>query len=226
VIAAATGVAAAALSVSPVRIRLTRAASRTITIANTGGAPAAVDAQPAQFVLDRRGKPSVAPGRRQAGGWLRLRPRRLVLAPGATAAVTVSSIAPPGALPGDHPALVLFTTQPPRPGGIAVRLRIGVVVFVRVAGRIVHRLELGALRARRRVLEVAVANRGNVVESTRVRITLSRGGHVLARVRSSTRTFLPHSRGTERLRYPRRVRGWVTAWVEAGARRRSFRMRL
>jgi hypothetical protein len=225
VIAAAAGVAAA-LSVSPVRIRLTRAASRTITITNAGNASATVDARPAGFVLDRRGKPTIARDRQPAAGWLRLQPPRVVLAPGGTAVVTVSSAAPAGALPGDHPALVLFTTQPPRTAGVAIRLRIGVVVLVRVAGRIVHRLELGSLRVRRRVIELVVANRGNVAEYARVRIVLLRGGHVLARLGSAGRTVLPRSRGIERFRHPRRVRGWVTARVELGVLRRTFRLRL
>jgi hypothetical protein len=224
--AAAASVAAAALSVSPVHLRLTRAASRTITITNAGDAAAAVDARPAGFVLDRRGKPAIARERQRAAGWLRLRPRRFVLAPGRTAVVTVSLAAPAGALPGDHPSLVLFTTRPRRAAGVAIRVRIGVVVFVRVAGSIVHRVELGALRVRGRVLEAAVVNRGNVVERVRVRVSLSRGGQVLARLGSARRTLLPHSRGIERFAYRGRVRGWVTARVELGALRRTFRIRL
>jgi hypothetical protein len=225
VIAAAVGVAAA-LSVSPVRIRLTGAASRTITITNAGNASATVDARPAGFVLDRRGKPAIARERQPAAGWLRLQPRLLVLAPGGTAAVRVSAAAPVGALPGDHPALVLLTTQPPRRPGVAIRMRIGVVVLVRVAGRIVHRLELGALKVRHRVLELVVANRGNVVERARARIVLLRGGHVLARLGPVGRVVLPHSRGIERFRTFPRVRGWVTARVELGVLRRTFRLRL
>jgi hypothetical protein len=225
VIAAAAGLAAA-LSVSPVRMRVSRAASRTITITNAGNAAASVDARPASFVLDRRGKPTIARERQPAADWLRLQPRLLVLAPGGTAKVTVSSAAPSGALPGDHPALVLFTTQPPRAAGVAIRMRIGVVVFVRVAGRIVHRLELGALRVRHRVLELVVVNRGNVVERARVRIVLLRSGNVLARLGSVGRTLLPHSRGVERFRCSARIRGWVTARVEMGALRRIFRLRL
>jgi hypothetical protein len=224
--AAAPSVAAAALSVSPVRIRLTRAARRTITVTNAGDASAAVDARPAGFVLDRRGKPTIARERQRAAGWLRLRPRRFVLAPGGTAVVTVSFAASAGARPGDHPALVLFTTRPRRAAGVAIRVRIGVVVFVRVAGRIVHRLELRALRVRGRVLEAAVVNRGNVVERVRVRVSLSRGGHVLARLGSGRRTLLPHSRGIERFAYRGRLRGWVTARVDLRALRRTFQIRL
>jgi hypothetical protein len=105
-------------------------------------------------------------------------------------------------------------------------MRIGVVVYVRVAGRIVHRLELGALRLRRRALELVVANRGNVVEYARARIVLLRRGQVLARLGSAGRTLLPHSRSIERFRHPRRMRGWVTARVEVGLLRRTFRLRL
>jgi hypothetical protein len=226
VIAAAAGVAAAALSVSPVHIRLSGASSRTITITNAGNAAAAVEARPGSFVLDRSGKPTLARERQPAAGWLRLQPRRLVLAPGGSAVVTVTSVAPAGALPGDHAALVLLRTQPPRAAGVAIRVEIGVVVFIRVAGRIVHRLELGALRVRRRMLEAAVANRGNVVEHVRVRVSLSRGGRVLARLGPVVRTLLPHSRAIERFRYRGRVRGWVTARVEAGRLRRTFRIRI
>ena len=225
-IAAAAGVAAAALSVSPVHIRLSGASSRTITITNAGNAAAAVEARPGSFVLDRSGKPTLARERQPAAGWLRLQPRRLVLAPGGSAVVTVTSVAPAGALPGDHAALVLLRTQPPRAAGVAIRVEIGVVVFIRVAGRIVHRLELGALRVRRRMLEAAVANRGNVVEHVRVRVSLSRGGRVLARLGPVVRTLLPHSRAIERFRYRGRVHGWVTARVEAGRLRRTFRIRI
>jgi hypothetical protein len=226
VIAAAAAGVTAALSVSPVHLRLTRSASRTITITNAGNVAVSVNARAASFVLDRRGKPTVARERQPAAGWLRVQPSRLVLAAGGTALVTVSSVAPAGALPGDHPALVLFTTQPPRAAGVAIRMRIGVVVFVRVAGRIVHRLEVAALRVRRRVLELVVANRGNVVERARVRVVLMRDGHVLAQLGSVGRTLLPHSLGLERFRRPRRLRGWVTARVEVGVLRRTFRLRL
>jgi hypothetical protein len=224
-IAAATGVAAAALSVSPARVRLTRSVRQTITIRNTGDAATSIDVRAARFVLDPRGKPVILP-KREAGTWLRLVPRHLALATGAVAEVTVWSIAPPHARPGDHPALVLVTTQAPRTPAVAVRMRIGVVVFVRVPGRVVHRLALGPLEARHRVLEAGVANRGNVVELARVSIAFSRAGHVLARLRAARRTLLPHSSNIERLRYPAHLHGWVTAEVAAGSIHRRFRLRL
>jgi hypothetical protein len=76
------------------------------------------------------------------------------------------------------------------------------------------------------VLEVVVANRGNVVERAHVQIVLMRRRHVLARLSSVGRTLLPHSRGIERLRYRGLLRGRLTARVEVGSLRRSFRIRL
>jgi hypothetical protein len=201
-------------------------ASRAITITNTGDAAAAIDARTASFVLDRRGKPVVVRARRTAAGWLQLQPRRIVLAPHGKAVVAVAAAAPPRAAPGDHSALVLLTTQPARGAGIAIRVRIGVVVFVRVAGRVMHRLELGGVRVHGRVLEAALANRGNVVERMPVRIVLLRGGHVLARLGPAERTLLPHSRANVRFWCPGRISGWVTARVEAGSVPRAFRIRL
>jgi hypothetical protein len=225
VIAAATGAAAVALSVSPVRVRLTPGASREIVVRNGGAAAAAVDARLAGVVLDRRGKPVVARAE-AAAGWLRVRPPRVVLAPGRTAALIVSSVMPVAAVPGDHPALVLLTTRPRPAAGVAIRMRIGVVVFVRIPGRIVHRLELGGLRVRRGELEATIENRGNVVEHARVSISLWRLGHLVARLGPVGRTLLPHSHGIERFRYRGRLRGFLTARVEAGALRRTFRIQV
>ena len=225
VIAAAAGLAAA-LSVSPVHIRLTRAASRTITITNAGNASANVEARPAGFVLDRRGKPMIARERQPTAGWLRLQPPRLVSHRVERPQSRSRRQRRRGALPGDHAALVLLTTQPPRGAGVTIRMRIGVVVFVRVAGRIVHRLELGALRVRRHALELVVANRGNVVET---RVCES---PYCAAVTCSPDSGLSGARccrtraGIERFHRSRRLRGWVTARVEVGALRRIFRLRL
>src|SRR5439155_11036301 len=173
---------------------------------------------------DRRGRPVVARG--PAAGWLRVQPQRLVLAPGGSAVLTLSSAVPAGARPGDHPGLVLLTTKSRAAVAVAIRVRVGVVVFVRVPGRVVHRLELEALHAERGVLEATIANRGNVVERARLRVTLWRRGRLLERLGPVARTLLPHSRGLERFRYRGRLRGWVTARIEAGALRRSVRIQV
>jgi hypothetical protein len=223
VIAAASGVAAAAISVSPVRLQLAGAATRAIAITNGGSSRATVDARVAGFVLDRRGRGAPARGGR-AAGWLRVRPSRVSLGPGASAVVTVVSAPPHGAAPGDHAALVLLTTEPQQRGPVATRTQVGVVAVVRVAGRIVHRLALGAFRTRRGMVEAQVANRGNVVERTRVTVALARAGRVVARLGPVPRMLLPHSAGVQRFRCL--LHGWVTARVQLGGVVRTYRVRL
>src|SRR5205823_11011892 len=104
-------------------------------------------------------------------------------APGDTRAVVVTSQLPRRAEPGDHTALLLMTSRPRRGGAVAVRIRLGVVVAVRARGRIVRRLVPLQLRVRRagrlRVLELLIANRGNVTETLEgacVTVSLNRRG--------------------------------------------------
>src|SRR5262249_50286501 len=130
-----------------------------------------VDVTRAGFALDVRGRPRIVlrGDRRAAVKWLTLRPRTLALQPGQTKTVSVSSTLPARVEPGDHDALVLLVTRPPRRSTVAVRMRMGVVVVVRTPGTVVRRLELHTLRARRAThgslaLELLVVNRGNVTE--------------------------------------------------------------
>jgi len=239
--AAPAGRPAVALSASPAHVTLAGAARATVRLANEGAAPVVVDVAAAGFALDARGRPLVrsgGAGARLAGRWLRLRPARVALAPGQSAAVQLRSAPPRGAGPGDHPALVLATTRPGSAGGLAVRMRLGVTVVVRVPGRIVHRLELRSLRVRRagrrRVLRLVVSNRGNVVEALprgALAVVLRARGRLVARLRAPARELLPRSSGVFELRCPRGVRGRLTARVALprgahGRAQRSFRLRL
>jgi len=117
-------------------------------------------------------------------------------------------------------------------------MRLGIVVVLRVPGRILHRLTLVGMRLRRarhmRVLAVTLANRGNVTEvlpAGRLTVTLWRGTQRVARLGAPTRELLPRTRGIAELRYYGRARGPVVARVElapegAHVLRRSFRLRL
>jgi hypothetical protein len=149
----------------------------------------------------------------------------------------VSSRLPARFEPGDHDALVLLTTHPRRSAGVAVRLRVGVVVIVRAPGRVVRRLVLRELRVRRargaRALEVVVANRGNVTERLareRVRIWLLRRGARTA-LAAEPRDLRPRTSGVVVARYGAR-RGWRTVRVEIASAeggpvvRRTFRVKL
>ena len=197
-----------------------------------------VDAERAGFSLDLRGQPRVARSAgRAATSWLAVRPARFVLGAGASRSLIISARLPPRVEPGDHDALVLLTTRPRSGPGVAVRMRIGVVVVVRAPGRVVRRLALGGLRARpargARVLELWLANRGNVTETLtrgRVRVILTRGP-ATAGLSAPARILRPRTSGIVELPYRGGLRGWVTARasiVTPGQPvvRRSFRVRL
>ncbi len=231
-----------ALTASPSHIALAGAARATVRVTNWGASRVVVDVSRAGFALDLRGRPKIV-GReaasRSAAGWLTFRPRTLALASGGSAPVTITSKLPPRAEPGDHDALLLFTTRRQARDGVAVRMRMGIVVVVRAPGSVVRRLELGGLRVFRsgrvRVLELGVANRGNVTESfarAHVTVSLHRGGRRIARLTADPRELRPRTRGVLQFHYRGAERGWVTAHVDVSPEtsgrvlRRTFRIRL
>ncbi len=230
-----------ALTASPAHLELAGTGRATVRVTNSGTNPVVLDVRRAGFALDLRGRPKIVGQhdvRRTAAAWLGFRPRTLSLRPGATGSVTIASAVPARAEPGDHDALVLVTTRR-RVTGLAVRVRMGVVVVVRAPGAVVHRIELLALRVapsrRARLLDLVVANRGNVTESVgraRGTISLFRGGRRLARLAGEPREFRPGTKGLVQFRYRGPAHGLVTAQVElvpdSGGRvpRKAFRLRL
>ena len=229
-----------ALTATPAHVSLVGSGSATIRVTNTGSSPVGVDAGRAGFALDLRGRPMVVrrADNRTAVSWVTVRPARLLLPVGASRSLTVSARLPARVEPGDHDALVLLTTSPRRNAGVVVRMRIGVVVVVRAPGRVVRRLVLDSLAVRRargaRILELWVANRGNVTETLsrgRVRISLRRGGSSTS-LTAEARELRPRTTGVVQLAYRGRLRGWVTARVEVRSERgrpvvaRMFRLRL
>ena len=213
-----------ALTVSPARTVLVSPSSRSLQVNNLGREPMAVDV--GWRPLARGSAPR---------GWLRIAPGRLVLRSGARALLTVR--AGSGASPGDHQLLVLVTGRPTKSSGIAVRLRVGVRVRIRAPGRLARRLALAGLRARRlegkRALLVSVANRGNVTEQLRGRltVTLVDRSRVVSRLRlRRAREIYPGARAVIVLPYAGGVHGVVTAIVRvrlaAGVRPLERRYRL
>jgi hypothetical protein len=115
----------------------------------------------------------------------------------------------------------------------------GVVVVVRAPGAVLRRLELRGLRVTRkahaRILELGVANRGNVTESiARSNGTLSffRRGRRIAKLRVKPRDIRPRTRGVLQFVYRGTERGTVTARADVAPGssgrllRRTFRIRL
>jgi hypothetical protein len=236
--AAGTGPPPVALTASPVRLTLAGGGSRHVLVTNPGRAPVVVHAAPAGYTLDLRGRPRIVALRTHP--WVAVWPHRVLLRAGATAGLSVSASVPHGAVSGDHDELVLLESRPPLLGDVAVRMRIGVVVDVRVPGLVVRRLALRGLRVRSagaaRVLELLVANEGNVTEEvTRgaMVVSLLRGRQELATLRPTPRELLPHSAGVVEFRYAGSVRGGVTAVVDVRPQRterapvrRAFRIRV
>ena len=201
-----------ALSVSPARIALVAPASRAIELHNIGAERVAVDVTRAS-----------SDGRGAAKELLAIRPRHIVLGAGSHRVLTLRAGASGRAGPGDHQLRLLFVARPAHAGRVAVRLRLGVGVRVRVPGRTVRRLFVRGLRVRpisgARVLLVSVANTGNVTEQLRGRltVTLFRRGRFVSRLRSrAAHELSPGTHAVVPLRYRGPARGLVTAVVRAG----------
>jgi hypothetical protein len=231
-----------ALTASPSHVALAGSGRSTVRVTNRGANRVVVDVSRAGFALDLRGRPRIV-GReavaRSAVGWLSFRPRSLVLSPGGSGSVTIVSKLPSRAEPGDHDALLLFTTRRRVRDGVAVRMRMGVVVVVRAPGTVVRGVELRGLRVvrtgRLRALELGITNRGNVTESiARANGTLSvfRAGRRIAKLRAEPRELRPRTRGILQFLYRGAKRGPVTARVDIApddasrVLRRTFRVRL
>jgi hypothetical protein len=184
----------------------------------------------AGLALDARGRPVVAT-RRGAGSWLTVRPRAVTTVRSGATFVLVAR-RPAHARPGDHTAIVLLTAVAPGSKAIAVGIRLGVVVTVRVPGHTLRRLAMVAARSRGRVLSVTIANRGDVIESIgagSLRVALLRRGRAVAVFRSPRRQLLPHTRAVLRFRLGRSVHGAVTVRItvaQASGARRAWRFPL
>jgi hypothetical protein len=224
------------LSASPLRLTMKGGSTRTVVVRNPGRHTLLVDVSRAGLARSLRGRPQVRPAH-GAAPWLRFRPRRFRLAPRAKRTLHVVAAPPRRAAPGDHPELVLLTTRPVGVKHVRVRLRVGLIVVLRVRGRIVRRLEARALTVRRdgalRLLELRLVNRGNVTErldGNELRIALLRDGRSFATLRPRSQELLPHSAGIVELAYRGPVRGAAVARVElqppVRGRRRSFHVRL
>ncbi|HEU5244185.1 MAG TPA: hypothetical protein VFU33_07275 [Gaiellaceae bacterium] len=224
------------LSASPLRVKLRGASTAAVVVRNPGRRALLVDVSRAGFARSLRGGARVRPARGVAK-WLRMRPKRIRIAPGAKGVLHVRAVPLRHTPPGDHPALVLLTTRPLGVRHVRVRLRVGVIVDLRVRGRIVRRLDARALTVRHsgalRLLELRLVNRGNVTERLAddgLGITLLSAGRKPVRLRPRGRELLPHSAGIAVFAYRGTLRGTVIARVELRSPvegpGRSFRIRL
>ncbi|HEX4679323.1 MAG TPA: hypothetical protein VH210_09025 [Gaiellaceae bacterium] len=227
-----------ALSVSPAHVTLAAGEKATVRVGGTGGRRLLLRATVAGLALDARGRPRIT-ALRDAGPWLTVRPQTISAGRhGAT--FVVRSRRPAKARPGDHSAIVLVTATAPSKTAIAVEMRVGLVVTVRVAGRMTRRVEVIAARVRHlpgkrgRVVLVTVANRGDVIESiggAQLGVTLLRRGRAVARFRVPRRKVLPRTSAVVRFRWPAHIRQGLVARIAVarpggGTTTRAFRLKL
>ena len=225
------------LAASPTHVRLVPGGRQLVHVTAPGGGPLLVEARIAGYALDLLGRPRITrPG--DAAPWLSVTPSRIAVGRGG-GEFTITARRPVHARPGDHTAVVLLSAVVPSARGVVVRMRIGLTLVMRTAGRVVRRVTVLGARLRRigssRSLEVALANRGNVTESIgggRLRIIVLRRNHVVARLGVAHRDLLPGTRGLVRLRLG--AQGQGAAVIQVNLRRagrsgwveRRFRLRL
>ncbi len=211
--------ASLAIAAWPARVVVQAPGRTTIHVDNPGRDPVVVDAAPSGYALDARGRPRVRSAR-VSQAWLVVRPIHLAVAAGAGGTLSVSVLRPRAVRPGDHAFVVLLTTRLPSRRTVLAHLRIGVVVVARVPGALVRRLALGRIQVRRlgraHVIEIAVANRGDVDEwlgSRRLSVRLVRRAGPGATIEAAPRRVLARSRGLLQLRCPTSLHGRFTAIV-------------
>ena len=204
-----------ALTVSPAHAVMTAPASRTIDVANIGTAHVGVAV------------------RSPSSRFLEIRPHRLALAPGAHRLLTVRARAVARTRVGDHELRVLLVAKPLQHAAVAVQMRVGVRLRVRMPGRLVRDIVVRGARvnrkARPRLLLVELANDGNVTERLRGRltVTLARRGRVLSRLRyAGRRELAPGSQVVVPLPYRGGARGTLDGFVRIGSVERRYRLRL
>jgi hypothetical protein len=219
------------LVAEPARVQLDGPGSQAIQVTNRGRAPVVLDVQRAGFALDLRGRPRIVAA--ALAPWLSVRPKRVAIAPGDAATVTVTGRVLPGASPGDHASVLLLGSRPLIRGTVSVRMRLGVVVVLRVPGRVVHRLTVLGIRSRvagrRRLLSVRLANRGNVTElvgGQGLAVTLWRRGKRLTKLQVPPRELLPRTRGLLEVTYRGPIRGAVVCRLGDRSRGPAFRLNL
>ena len=215
------------LSATPAHLTLLGRTAQSLVLRNTGLRRVRVVVTRVSVALDLYGNAAIAGSsrpHRSARAWLAVRPRRLVLAPRTRRLLRISARPPRGATAGDHQALVLLSAHALGHAHVAVRTRLGVLVFVRVPGRAVRRVAVGRVwvsrRARRRTIVVTTINRGNLVErlaSGQVTVALWRGSRLVKVLRCRARDLLPNARGLVLYPVPRALHGEFVAEIHVAA---------
>jgi hypothetical protein len=209
------------LAVHPTQLILVGLAKGEYTVRNPSGKSVSLTASIGNYAIKPNGKAVVnpkVPPKGSAKSWLTISPTSFTLKPHTSATLAVQSHPGEHAGPGDHHALILFTTAPTGKGRVLVRTRIGVTALVRVPGKITRKLVIGRPSAVRRKhqLRFPLLNQGNIDErllARRVSVALKHGQRLVQTLRAPARDILPHSRTVFGLPYRHALKGKLTAIV-------------
>jgi hypothetical protein len=209
------------LSVTPTQLILIGSSKGTFTVRNPSKSAIPLTATIGNYIIKPNGRVVVdpkLPPKRSAKRWLTISPKRFTVKANGTFELKVRSHPGRKAGPGDHHALVLFTTKPSAKGKVLVRTRIGVGVLVRVKGKLKRRLAIASLSATRskHTLRLVIANRGNINERLlkhRVSLALVQGKRTVQKLWAPPRQILPQSRTVYSLSYRSGLKGKLKAIV-------------
>jgi hypothetical protein len=219
--AGSAGAGSVTIAVDPTQLVLIGASKGSFTLRNPTSKPIPLTAAIGNYVIQRNGtfivNPKLPP-KRSSKRWLSISPKHFTLPAKGRFTIEVRSHPGRKAGPGDHHALVLFSTTPSGKGKVLVRTRIGVAVLVRVKGKIKRRIVIGGLSARRKnhQLRLVLNNRGNINERLlrhRVRVVLKRGKRTVQTLWGPPRDVLPYSGSVYSLAYRKGLKGKMTALV-------------
>jgi hypothetical protein len=209
------------LSVTPTQLILIGSSKGTFTVRNPSKSSIPLTAAVGNYIIKPNGRVVVdpkLPPKRSAKRWLTISPKHFTVKGNGTFELKVRSHPGRKAGPGDHHALVLFTSKPSAKGKVLVRTRIGVGVLVRVKGKIKRRLAIASLSALRskHKLRLVIANRGNINErllKKKVGLTLIQGKRTVQKLWAPPRQVLPHSRTVYSLTYRSGLKGQLKVIV-------------
>jgi len=218
---ASAGAGAVSLAVRPTELVLVGSSRGVFTLRNSTDSPVTLTAAVGNYKIKSNGTVVVnpkVPRKGSAKRWLSFSPKTLTLNAHKSGSLNVASHPAKHAGPGDHNALILFTTGPKGKGKVLVRTRIAVAVLVRIKGKLKRKLVAQSLSAnhKKHRLTLTVYNKGNINERLpkhNLTVTLKKGSRVVERISAPPRDILPRSRSVYELHYRHGLKGKLTALV-------------
>lgn len=164
------------LTISPLKFELKAKRGqelvKEVTLGNASSSLVSIETSARDFVAEgEKGKPRFVPEEQSPWSmsrWVKAEPARFDLQAGERKKIKVIIRIPKDAEPGGHYAAILFSSAPSRGGQTAVVAKLGSLILLRVAGKIVEKGSIASLVAPRLVergpidFKLRFENKGNV----------------------------------------------------------------